>query len=232
MENNRNIERVKTTGEVFTPDRIVNDMLNNFPVATFMDNEEFLDPMCGNGQFIIAVLNKKVTSMNDSGDDCKLLALKKTYGADLMASNIADLIARIVFWKTWDIEIFNSTGQPKDGLDSIHYNEHDDAYWLKDHIEAGGVFERTYKYEDHIVKIKSRGDKWWRMEYNIVGSKNKDKYTGGGFCKNFIVADALKYNFEFNDRAPVLETTEEEKIRKTEEKLIKDGVADQSTLEF
>ena len=242
-------ERTDLSAEFFTPMSLVKEMIAaNKKNATADDYSDpsfsVLDPACGNGQFIVGILNEKVKcyfrknkiKIEEEETDLQLLqtlkidALKETYGADLMASNIADLIARIVFWKTWDIEIFDDNGYPKEKLSNIDYDDYDDAYWLKSHIESGGKYKRVYEYGEYRVAVRPRSDKWWIMEYSILGADNND-YTGDGFCSNFVIADGLKYDYEFN-REPVLETPQEEYIRLSTEKRIRDGLPDQSTLEF
>ena len=229
-------ERTDQTAEFFTPAEMVDEILSKLKKSRFEDpSYSTLDPACGNGQFIVGVLNKKVNAYlhkdNLSKEEVsikdlinyKTSALKESYGVDLMASNIADLIARIVFWKMWNIEIFDIRGHPKKELKGAEYNNYDDAYWLKKHIESGGEYKRVYEYGEHrvAVRVKAGTKKWWRMKYSILGAGNKD-YTGGGFCSNFVVADGLKYNYEFGaENEPALETHSEIKVREQNEQRIR-----------
>ena len=53
--------RVKSTGEVFTPTPLVQEMLEQIPVEQFTDpTKTFLDPSCGDGQFLGEVLIRKM----------------------------------------------------------------------------------------------------------------------------------------------------------------------------
>lgn len=212
--------RTDQSAEFFTSDelcnKIISDVKENDPNIFSDTTCSVLDPTCGNGQFVMALLSEKVMSYcNDASDDLlfdlKSDALKETYGVDLMASNIADLIARIVFWKRWDMEIFDKRGNPKSELILPFYDDDDTAYWLKDYIESGNIYSRKYSYEGKNITVRSRSNKWWMFEYYVHGDSAKC-YTGGGFCHNFIVADSLKYDFEFNDE-PLLETESEKRER-------------------
>ena len=77
--------RVKETAEVFTPTPLVQEMLDNLPQELFEDDTKtFLDPSCGDGQFLSEVVIRK---MERSG--CSLeQALSTTYGVELMEDNV------------------------------------------------------------------------------------------------------------------------------------------------
>lgn len=77
--------RVKETAEVFTPTPLVQEMLDNLPQDLFEDTTKtFLDPSCGDGQFLSEVVIRK---MERSG--CTLeQALSTTYGVELMEDNV------------------------------------------------------------------------------------------------------------------------------------------------
>lgn len=76
--------RVKATGEVFTPTELVQDVLDNLPADVFTDSTKtFLEPSCGDGQFLGEVLIRKV----ENGIDFET-ALGTLYGIDLMEDNV------------------------------------------------------------------------------------------------------------------------------------------------
>ena len=80
----RDESRVKTTGEVFTPTELVQKILNELPSKTFSNpTETYLDPSCGDGQFLGEVLIRKV----ENGIDFEQ-ALSTIYGVDLMQDNV------------------------------------------------------------------------------------------------------------------------------------------------
>lgn len=76
--------RVKSTGEVFTPTELVREMLEQIPIEQFTDpTKTFLDPSCGDGQFLGEVLIRKM----ENGSTFEQ-ALSTTYGVDLMQDNV------------------------------------------------------------------------------------------------------------------------------------------------
>lgn len=80
----RTSDRVKKTAEVFTPTDNVIDILIHMNQNSFIENQTFLDPSCGDGQFLSEVIIRK---MKRSG--CTLeQALSTTYGVELMEDNV------------------------------------------------------------------------------------------------------------------------------------------------
>ena len=75
--------RVKATGEVFTPTPLVQEVLDQLDPELFRDSTKtFLDPSCGDGQFLSEVLIRKL----QNGIDFPT-ALATIYGVDLMPDN-------------------------------------------------------------------------------------------------------------------------------------------------
>lgn len=80
----RNKLRVKATGEVFTPTPLVQEILDQLPEEVFTDpTKTFLDPSCGDGQFLGEVLIRKI----ENGSTFEQ-ALSTVYGVDLMQDNV------------------------------------------------------------------------------------------------------------------------------------------------
>ena len=76
--------RVKATGEVFTPTDLVQEVLDTLPQELFKDpTADFIDPACGDGQFLGEVLIRKM----ENGIDFET-ALSEIYGVDLMQDNV------------------------------------------------------------------------------------------------------------------------------------------------
>ena len=76
--------RVKETAEVFTPTPLVEEILDKLPQEQFVDpNKTFLDPSCGDGQFLASVLYRKM----ENGSTFEQ-ALSTVYGVDLMQDNV------------------------------------------------------------------------------------------------------------------------------------------------
>lgn len=76
--------RVRSTGEVFTPTELVQEILDRMPKTLFKDpNKTYIDNFCGDGQFLGEVLIRKV----ENGIDFEQ-ALSTIYGVDLMQDNV------------------------------------------------------------------------------------------------------------------------------------------------
>ena len=80
----RMTDRVKETGEVFTPTDLVIEMLMGLPSSMFAPGKTVIDPACGDGQFLMAVKWLKVIEFNMSQDE----ALEDIYGVDIMRDNV------------------------------------------------------------------------------------------------------------------------------------------------
>lgn len=80
----RSHERVKNTGEVFTPKYYICEIINDLVDIGLCDiGKRSLEPTCGDGNFIIAIIQAKLDSGQSITD-----ALSTTFAVDLMADNI------------------------------------------------------------------------------------------------------------------------------------------------
>lgn len=76
--------RIKSTGEVFTPTFLVQEILDQLQQDLFSDSSKtFLDNSCGDGQFLGEILIRKV----ENGINFEQ-ALQTIYGVDLMQDNV------------------------------------------------------------------------------------------------------------------------------------------------
>ena len=79
----REKHRIKATGEVFTPTVLVEDGLDKIDQKVFKDSTKtFLDPSCGDGQFLASVLYRKL----ENGIDFET-ALSTVYGVEKELDN-------------------------------------------------------------------------------------------------------------------------------------------------
>lgn len=80
----RDKTRTKQTAEVFTPTPLVQEILDQLPQEVFTDpTKTFLDPSCGDGQFLSEVLIRKI----EAGSTFEQ-ALSTIYGVDIMPDNV------------------------------------------------------------------------------------------------------------------------------------------------
>ncbi|MDA8026518.1 MAG: hypothetical protein M0Z45_11255 [Actinomycetota bacterium] len=95
-------ERVRDLGEVFTPSAIVLDILNLLPEEAWQPHpsKTFLEPACGDGNFLVAILAKKLDAISigtssdafnqsiNTNHTLALEALASIYGVDISPDNI------------------------------------------------------------------------------------------------------------------------------------------------
>lgn len=95
-------ERVSEHGEVFTNEREVNAMLDMVKKEASDISSTFLEPACGNGNFLIEILSRKLKkaqrlSRKDHLLYClySLRAVASIYGIDIQQDNIDEAKARL-----------------------------------------------------------------------------------------------------------------------------------------
>lgn len=97
-------DRVKDIGEVFTPQRIVDLMLDQ-PEITARVNDlktTFLEPSAGEGVFLVEILKRKMKVALEQSknitkfEDNSLLALSSLYGIELMEDNVEMLVMNML----------------------------------------------------------------------------------------------------------------------------------------
>jgi type I restriction-modification system DNA methylase subunit len=85
-------ERIKQTGEVFTPHELCLQMVRDIPEKTLSDpTSTYLDPSCGDGNFLFA-LHQVLTE--DYGQTSESV-MDRLYGVELMADNVVIARARL-----------------------------------------------------------------------------------------------------------------------------------------
>jgi hypothetical protein len=96
-------QRVVDHGEVFTPAWMVDAMLDLVKGETERIDSRFLEPACGNGNFLVRVLQRKLAAveLKFGKSDFErrhyaLLGVMCTYGIELLADNIAECRAEML----------------------------------------------------------------------------------------------------------------------------------------
>ena len=96
-------QRVADHGEVFTPEWMVEAMLDLVKGETERIDARFLEPACGSGNFIVKILQRKLAAveLKYGKSDFErrhyaLLALMCMYGIELLADNIAECRANVL----------------------------------------------------------------------------------------------------------------------------------------
>lgn len=110
-------ERVAEHGEVFTNEREVNAMLDLVKDETERIESRFLEPACGDGNFLIEILRRKLAVVkrqyghrNSRADYEKysILALSSIYGVDIMEDNAVECRKRL--FDEWNVSYSKQCG--------------------------------------------------------------------------------------------------------------------------
>ena len=132
--------RVKQTGEVFTPTELVQVLLEQIDRSVFADPEQpFMDPACGDGQFLGEALILKL----QAGIDFET-ALSTIYGVDLMQDNVDLCRERLLCGREDLRHIVEKNIVCADGL-RYHYR-----------------FDNSYPYDD------PKFDEWYEKNLEVV----------------------------------------------------------------
>lgn len=118
-------KRVADHGEVFTAEREVNAMLDLVKNETERIDSRFLEPACGNGNFLAEVLSRKLNVVDQrygksqvEWERYTVLAVSSIYGVDILEDNASECRKRLfeifqdkylkLFKKTLKEECLNS----------------------------------------------------------------------------------------------------------------------------
>lgn len=99
-------KRVADHGEVFTAEREVNAMLDLVKQETERIDSRFLEPACGDGNFLAEILRRKLAVVkrqygknHSDYEKYAVLAVTSIYGVDILQDNVDDCQERLfVIW--------------------------------------------------------------------------------------------------------------------------------------
>lgn len=108
MDGIKSKKRVKEHGEVFTPDSIVCDMLSlvdeeykkeNITIGEYI-SKTYLEPACGNGNFLIRILDRKLAAVKllelEKQETYLVNAVSSIYGIDIQEDNVLESRERLL----------------------------------------------------------------------------------------------------------------------------------------
>lgn len=135
-------ERIKKTGEVFTPPELVEKLLDRLPADCWEDSTEtWLDPTCGNGAFLICVKNRLLEH-----HPLDHILNNMLFGVDFMEDNIKECISALygegLVKKVFDKDILGS--HDRDGFISMFTHN---GKLVKHIIQADGL-EYDYNFDE------------------------------------------------------------------------------------
>lgn len=121
----RSRDRVADHGEVFTPEWLVEAMLDLVKDESTRIDSRFLEPACGSGNFLVEVLHRKLAAVDAKYGESEfeqrhyaLLAVMCIYGIELLADNISECRANL-------LDIFD---------DYLELSTNDDIYLAARHV--------------------------------------------------------------------------------------------------
>ena len=157
-------QRVADHGEVFTPEWMVEAMLDLVKDETERIDARFLEPACGSGNFIVQILKRKLAAveLKYGKSDFErrhyaLLALMCIYGIELLADNIAECRANV-------LEVF---------AEYLNMDETDDLYQA-----ATQVLSENLVHADALTMRAKDGQPITFAEWGYLG---KGKYQRRDF---------------------------------------------------
>ena len=87
------MEKVETKrrgkSEAYTPDSLVNEILNQLPAEVWEEGQTFIDPECGTGQFLVEVARRKIALGHVD-------VAETIYGTDIMQDNVDECRRRLL----------------------------------------------------------------------------------------------------------------------------------------
>ena len=168
----KSADRVKDHGEVFTPKRIVNLMLDQPEIQAKINDltATFFEPSAGEGAFLVELLKRKLKVARDKSTSAStfntksLLALSTLYGIELLEDNVEMLVMNMITTfnqaYTHGITTFNKKPNTK-VLDS-----------------AKTIMRANMAQGDTLKHITSDGSPIIFSEWTSVGSKvQRTEYT-------------------------------------------------------
>ena len=162
--------RVTNHGEVFTHEREVNGMLDLVKNETERLDSRFLEPACGTGNFLVAILNRKLAVLKQKYvrsqpeyDKYGVIVISSLYGIDLLEDNVKECRSRL-------LEVFEKE------YESIFKHEITNEYVkvLKFILSKNIVCGDALTMKDNTGKPLVFSE--WSMPYNDTRIKRKE-YT-------------------------------------------------------
>lgn len=95
-------KRVYDFGEVYTNEKEVNAMLDLVKIESCKIESNFLEPACGNGNFVIKILERKIATVKKKYKKVQseyekylFISVASIYGIDIQSDNIKECIDRL-----------------------------------------------------------------------------------------------------------------------------------------
>ena len=187
-------QRVADHGEVFTPDWLVQDMLDLVKDESERIDSRFLEPACGSGNFLVVVLQRKLAGVDARYGASEferrhyaLLALMSIYGIELLADNVADCRANLLVVFAAFLRVDRESEWCRAAQAILDANiVHGDALRMRDaggnaitfaewaYLGAGRYQRRDFHFRDLAQRSSFEGTLWERPEAHAVFMPARD----------------------------------------------------------
>ena len=185
----RSRQRVADHGEVFTPNWMVEAMLDLVKGETERIDSRFLEPACGSGNFLVRVLKRKLAAVElrygQSGFEKRhfaLLGLMCTYGIELLADNIAECRANLLAIFDAYLDLDDQDDLHRAAVHVLSLNlVHGDALTMRMHCDVAITFaEWGYLGKGRFQRRDFRYDSltqssFWSAEGSLFAHLGKDE---------------------------------------------------------
>lgn len=150
----KSVERVRDLGEVFTPAETVQDMLDQLPASVWEPHPSatFLEPAAGDGNFLVAILARKLEAVS-----CARIAGELPAGAGVDACEFHGLQAVSSIYAV-DIS-------PENILGGVPGHEIGARQRLLDVFTRWFEYETSTRLTDRSVLVASAN---WVLEHNVM----------------------------------------------------------------
>ena len=193
--------RIKSTGEVFTPEPLVDEILDQLPPLSIASTKTYCDPSCGDGAFLrrlkARLLKQKIS--------CSHILYNQLYGVELMPDNCMDCIFNLlattqstpesIYKKRFDldknpIEEYSSLDDKDRLLFTAYRVEKTDIYVTKIRdINQINLSPNIIGIEKKLVEDEIKSGVGW-FNFKINGDEWKT-------YPNIVCCNSLEYDFTF-----------------------------------
>ena len=153
--------RVRAHGEVFTAEREVNAMLDLVKNETERIDSRFLEPACGNGNFLIKILERKLNVVDGAYKRSQwdwgihaMVAASSLYGVELLQDNVTECQSRLFDYFKQRYKTLYKTKISNKYLENVLY-----------------IFQKNIVCGDALTLLQADGTPIIFSEWGFSGSK-------------------------------------------------------------
>lgn len=195
-------KRVADFGEVYTNEREVNAMLDLVKRESMRPESRFLEPACGNGNFLIKILERKLKTVRRKYKNNQLeyerycfIAISSIYAIDILEDNVEESRERLFKYFDKQYKSLYKSNCSEDFKESIRYVLSQNII-LGDGLTGLRVFKKSELSESNNVPLPIMFAEW-----NMVGNFVKR-------C-DFAMCDMLAYEDIHNEKNQILKPRKE-----------------------